>query len=130
MAKAMAKQIKQFYIGRSEKNWIKSYQLSYILRRCFSRTMWAVTASPVKDASWVLDAGCGDGVWSVLLALWHPQQRIVAMDIAEEGVRAAREAAEAHGVSDRIMFVVGDAERLPSRGGGEGVKQPLRLQQS
>lgn len=61
----------------------------------------------------VLDAGCGDGVLSVILALRRPETRIIAMDISEDGVREARAAAIAHGVADQISFVVADAENLP-----------------
>lgn len=110
---AASNKVKQFYRVRSETNWTKRYQSPYLLRRYFSRTMWEVTASHVKETPLVLDAGCGDGVLSVLMALWHPEQRIIAMDISEEGVRRAREAAIAHGVSERITFIVGDAENLP-----------------
>jgi SAM-dependent methyltransferase len=105
--------VKRFYQGRSETNWIKRYQSPYLLRRYFSRVMWEVTAAPVKEYPLVLDAGCGDGVLSVMMALWHPQQKIIAMDISEEGVRRAREAAIAHGVAERMTFIVGDVENLP-----------------
>ena len=110
-------QIKEFYRSRSETNWVKRYQSPYRLRRYFSRTMWETVAKPVKDSPLVLDAGCGDGVLSVLMAFWHPEQKVIAMDISPEGVRSAREAAAAHGVAKRMTFVVGDAERLPFRDG-------------
>lgn len=113
MAETVSEQIKSFYASRSETNWIKRYQSSYLLRRYFFQTMWKVIANPVKTSTLVLDAGCGDGVLSVLMALWHPQQRIIAMDISLEAVRRAREAAVAYGVAERTAFVVGDAEHLP-----------------
>jgi SAM-dependent methyltransferase len=106
-------EIKQFYRIHSETNWVKRYQSPYLLRRYFFRTMWEMTAAPIKSSPLVLDAGCGDGVLSVLMALWHPKQWIIAMDISEEGIRRAREAAIAHGVADKIRFIVGDAEHLP-----------------
>jgi SAM-dependent methyltransferase len=106
-------QIKAFYSTHSETNWVKRYQSPYLIRRYFSRTMWQVIARPVEDCPVVLDAGCGDGVLSVLMALWHPRQRVIAIDISQEAVCRAREAAIAHGVDDRMVFVVGDAEWLP-----------------
>ncbi len=106
-------QVKAFYKSRSESNWAKRYQSPYLLRRYFSRIMWTVTADPVRSCSMVLDAGCGDGVLSVLMARRAPAQRVLAMDITEEGISRAREAAMAHGVADRMAFVVGDAEHLP-----------------
>lgn len=112
-----SEEVKNFYKSRSETNWVKRYQSPYLLRRYFCQTMWAAIAEPINAAPLVLDAGCGDGVLSVLMALWHPQQKVVAMDISEEGVRQAREASIAHGVAGRMAFVVGDAERLPFKDG-------------
>lgn len=109
--------VKSFYRSRSETNWVKRYESPYLLRRYFSRTMWEVIGRPVKDCPVVLDAGCGDGVLSVLMALWHPEQHVVAMDISEEGVRRAREAAIAHSVVERMAFVVADAGRLSFKDG-------------
>ncbi len=109
--------IKDFYRRRSETNWVKRYQSPYLLRRYFFQTMWKAVTIPVKDSPLVLDVGCGDGVLPVLMTLWHPTQRVIAMDISEEGVRLAREAAEAHGVADRMAFLVADAENLPFKDG-------------
>lgn len=108
-----SKVVKDFYQARSETNWVKRYQSPYLLRRYFFRTMWKVVAEGVRSAPLVLDAGCGDGVLSVLMSLWHPYQKIIAMDISPEAVKRARDAAVAHGVADRIFFVIGDAEYLP-----------------
>ncbi len=110
-------EIKEFYERRSETNWVKRYQSPYLLRRYYFRRMWQVIGQPVKDCPLVLDVGCGDGVLSVLIALWNPKQKVIAMDISAEGVQRAREAALVHGVADRITFVVGDAERLPFKDG-------------
>jgi len=109
--------IKEFYRTRSETNWTKRYESPYLLRRYYSRTMWKVIAEQVESASLVLDAGCGDGVLAVLMARWHPCQMVIAMDISQEAVKRAKEAAVAHGVADRMYFVVGDAEKLPFKNG-------------
>lgn len=111
--KSNLEEVKVFYKTHAETNWTKRYQSPYLLRRYFFRTLWQVIATPVQSASLVLDAGCGDGVLSVLMALWQPQQRIIAMDISEEAVKRAKEAAIAAGVADRLAFVVGDAELMP-----------------
>ncbi len=117
MSEASSKQAKDFYKAHPDTSWVKRYESRYLLRRYFYRTRLSVTAKPVKSAYLVLDAGCGDGVLSVLIALWHPHQKIIAMDISEECVRAAREAAIAHGVAERMAFVVADAEHLPFKDG-------------
>ncbi|MGH7775234.1 MAG: class I SAM-dependent methyltransferase [Candidatus Binatia bacterium] len=105
--------IKGFYLTRSETNWTKRYESPYLLRRYFSRTMWQVTVDCIPKCPMVLDAGCGDGVLSVLMALGHRVQRVVAMDISLDGVRRTRHAAILRGVADRIIYVVADAENLP-----------------
>lgn len=109
--------VKEFYHGRSETNWVKRYDSPYLLRRYYFRTMWKVVAEQVRHAPLVLDAGCGDGVLSVLMALWHPDQKIIAMDISPEAVKRARDAAVAQGVAYRMFFIVGDAEHLPFKEG-------------
>ena len=106
-------EVKEFYKSRAETNWSKRFNSPNLVRRYFFRTIWDLVANVVRDAPLVLDAGCGDGVLAVLMALRHPGQRVVALDISEEGVRIARREACARGVSGRMFFVVGDAERLP-----------------
>ena len=109
--------VKDFYRSRSETNWVRRFNSPSVVRRYFFRTMWDLVAQVVGEAPLVLDAGCGDGVLAVLMALRHPGRRVVALDISEEGVRMAREAARAHGVLGKMFFVVGDAEHLPFKDG-------------
>lgn len=113
----MVNRVKEYYLSHAETNWVKRYQSPYALRRYCSRAMWKVIGLPVKECPLVLDAGCGDGVLAVLTAILHPEQRIVAMDISREGVRAGREAAIAHGITSRVAFLVADAEHLPFKDG-------------
>lgn len=69
---------------------------------------WA-DASGARAGS-ALDAGCGTGLFSVALA--QRGFRVTAADIAPQMVGAARAAARAAGVDERITFLVGDLEAV------------------
>jgi ubiquinone/menaquinone biosynthesis C-methylase UbiE len=60
----------------------------------------------------VLDAGCGDGWLSVILAK-RGAAIVEAFDISEEGVRAARQRAEVNGVAERCRFTTGSFYEIP-----------------
>ncbi len=59
----------------------------------------------------VLDAGCGDGWLSVILA--KRGATVEGFDISEEGVVTARARAEANGVTDRCAFEAASFYTLP-----------------
>jgi arsenite methyltransferase len=58
----------------------------------------------------ILDAGCGAGWLSRILAHRVPQGRVVGMDISDEMVHHAREASVA---AENLVFVVGAVEEIP-----------------
>uniref|UniRef100_A0A450S4R3 Malonyl-[acyl-carrier protein] O-methyltransferase n=1 Tax=Candidatus Kentrum sp. DK TaxID=2126562 RepID=A0A450S4R3_9GAMM len=60
----------------------------------------------------VLDVGAGTGVCLGPLEARYPGARVIALDLAEGMLREARRAER---VSERGLFVCGDAERLPFR---------------
>lgn len=57
----------------------------------------------------VLDAGCGDGWRSVIMALKGAS--VVALDLSPRALAAARDRASHHGVLDRIEFILTPIER-------------------
>jgi SAM-dependent methyltransferase len=59
----------------------------------------------------VLDLGCGNGQYAVLLA--KRGAFAYGCDISPIGVGIAREIATANGVADRCQFIVADATDLP-----------------
>jgi SAM-dependent methyltransferase len=61
------------------------------------------------DARVVLDLGCGGGQFLVDACSRAPKLRGIGLDISEPAVDFARQLAAAHGVADRVQFVVGDA---------------------
>jgi ubiquinone/menaquinone biosynthesis C-methylase UbiE len=60
----------------------------------------------------ILDAGCGTGYKSLILAEANPGAKIVGIDISEESVKLARKRLEHHGF-DNAEFHVLPIEELP-----------------
>jgi ubiquinone/menaquinone biosynthesis C-methylase UbiE len=58
----------------------------------------------------ILDAGCGAGWLSRILAHRVPHGRVVGMDISDEMIRHARESSVNH---ENLVFVVGAVDEIP-----------------
>jgi ubiquinone/menaquinone biosynthesis C-methylase UbiE len=67
-------------------------------------------APEIADAA-LLEAGCGDGVFSIELA--KRGGRVTAFDFSQTAVDAARRRAETEGVAASIQFSVADLHRIP-----------------
>jgi 2-polyprenyl-3-methyl-5-hydroxy-6-metoxy-1,4-benzoquinol methylase len=63
----------------------------------------------------ILDAGCGSGYKSLILAEANPGAKIVGIDLSEESVKLARERLKYHGFED-VIFHALTIEELPSLG--------------
>lgn len=64
----------------------------------------------------IADVGCGGG-WSTLaLARAYPDATVIGLDVDEPSIDAARSAAEAEGLADRVSFVVADGATLAGLG--------------
>jgi SAM-dependent methyltransferase len=61
----------------------------------------------------VIDAGCGDGWLSVILAK-RGAAVVEGFDISEEGVRVARRRAEVNGVAQQCRFAAGSFYSIPA----------------
>ena len=57
----------------------------------------------------VADVGCGHGASTIIMALAYPASTFVGSDYHEPSIIAARAAAEAAGVADRVQFEVASA---------------------
>ena len=64
----------------------------------------------------VADVGCGHGASTILMAQAFPKAKFYGYDYHPASIEAARRAAAAAGVGDRISFDVGAAKDFPSKG--------------
>ncbi|MEG4290387.1 methyltransferase domain-containing protein [Microcoleus sp. C2C3] len=63
----------------------------------------------------ILDAGCGSGYKSLILATANPGAKIVGIDLSEESVKLARHRLQYHGFENAEFYVM-KIEELPSLG--------------
>lgn len=89
----------------------KRYHSPYALRRYAHRRQWQIILDLIPERATVLDAGCGDGVLSVLLA--KKGCIVTGVDISEPNIKAAKEHASEEGMSDNTHFLLGDIENIP-----------------
>jgi SAM-dependent methyltransferase len=68
----------------------------------------ALSMLPNRNPTTVLDAGCGPGAQTLVLAEALPDAAIFALDTAEQLVAEARRRVEGHGFSDRVRVELGD----------------------
>ena len=66
----------------------------------------------------VVDAGCGYGASTILLAQAYPASEFLGVDVHPGSVQAARERAVEAGVADRVRFAVAGAADYPGTGYG------------
>jgi SAM-dependent methyltransferase len=64
----------------------------------------------------VADIGCGHGASTIIMAEAYPKSTFVGFDYHDGSIEAAREAAEAAGVGDRVSFEVASAKDYPGSG--------------
>ncbi|WP_341730465.1 methyltransferase domain-containing protein [Microcoleus sp. EPA2] len=63
----------------------------------------------------ILDAGCGTGYKSLVLALANPGSKIVGIDLSEESVKLAEQRLQYHGVANAEFYAL-KIEELPTLG--------------
>jgi SAM-dependent methyltransferase len=73
-------------------------------------------AAKLERGGTVADVGCGHGVSTILMARAFPNARFIGFDYHAPSIEAARDAAEAAGVADRVVFEVAAAKQFPGRG--------------
>lgn len=81
------------------------------------RSSVALARSHVTDTEGklILDAGCGSGYKSLVLAEANPGAKIVGVDISEKSIELARQRLQYHGF-DNTEFYVASIEDLPKLG--------------
>ena len=69
---------------------------------------WATSRSTDR----ILDLGCGNGAVTFLLAHWHPQLRIVGLEVQPALADRARRGARLNGLQSHIEIVEGDLRQI------------------
>jgi len=64
----------------------------------------------------VADVGCGHGASTIIMAKAFPRSRFFGFDAHAPSIDAARRAAAAAGIADRVTFEVADATSFPDHG--------------
>ena len=100
--------IKSFYKNHPDKINEKRASSPYLLRRYAHEQQYSSILQYVKPGMKVLDAGCGEGTLSVLIA--KKGALVTGVDISEPNVKAAQKYALDVGV--KVDFVTGDSERF------------------
>ena len=97
-------------IPRPETELLVESAIDWARRRTGANAQAPSTLDPrssiLDPRSLVADIGTGCGAIAVALAVHLPGARIIASDISPPALRLARRNAEAHGVADRIDFVL------------------------
>jgi len=102
--------IKNFYSGYSDKITDKRFNSPYALRRYAHLKQYEAFLRHIEPGMRVLDAGCGEGVLSVMLV-----QRgaiVTGCDLSTPNIENARRYAKEAGL-DSIEFMVADLEQIP-----------------
>lgn len=111
MTLATASENKEIY-GQLHDNIIdKRLNAVEPIRRYAHHSQYGIFLELIPPGSQVLDAGCGDGVLSVMLA--EHGCIVTGIDISHPNIAIAKKYAAEQGVADRTTFLVGDTEHLP-----------------
>lgn len=101
--------ISDFYTHYHDEITLKRHESPYWVRAYCHRGILDGFVSRVPAGATVLDAGCGEGVLSRLLA--KKGAKVTGIDISHKNISAAKRYAEEEGVP--VDFVQGDVENLP-----------------
>lgn len=102
---------KPIYSSFADKIFDKRFNSPSPLRRYAHWAQYQAFVDKISPGESVLDAGCGEGVLSCLLA--KNGVKVTGVDISEPNIAAAKKLAKEWGVEDKVSFQVGDAENLP-----------------
>ncbi len=101
---------KEIYTKYADHIHDKRFASKNALRRYAHISQYQSVIRQIYKGEMVLDAGCGDGVLSCLLA--KEGIEVTGVDISAPNIEAAKKLAKDWGVEDKTNFMVGDAENL------------------
>lgn len=102
---------KAIYSGYHDQILDKRFHATSPIRRHAHHEQYQAIANLIPAGATVIDSGCGEGVLSVLLA--QKGCIVTGVDLSAPNIASCKRYAEEQGVSDRVTFIQGDAERLP-----------------
>lgn len=108
---AAAAENKAIYTELHDQIIVKRFQAKSPIRRHAHHRQYQAFVDLIPAGSTVLDAGCGEGVLSVMLA--QKGCKVTGVDLSEPNIKASNVYAESQGVAEQTDFMVGDAENLP-----------------
>jgi ubiquinone/menaquinone biosynthesis C-methylase UbiE len=108
---ASAEENKAIYNALHDTIIAKRFDSPFPIRRYAHRAQYDAVLENVPAGATVIDVGCGEGVLSILLA--KKGCRVTGVDLSAPNIESAKKYAEDAGVSDRVTFLVGDAEHIP-----------------
>jgi SAM-dependent methyltransferase len=103
------RRVKQFYAQYRDAITEKRACSPYWLRRYAHSAIHDRTLRHVKPGLRVVDAGCGEGVLSILMA--ERGASVTGVDLSKGNLEEARRRSRARGLD--VRFIVGDCENLP-----------------
>ncbi len=101
---------KAIYTSLHDEIISKRFEAEYSIRRYAHRGQYGIFLELIPPGSTVLDAGCGEGVLSVMLA--KHGCKVTGTDISEPNIVSAKAYAQAQGVE--VEFLLADVERMPA----------------
>jgi len=101
---------KEIYRQYHDEIIAKRFHSPSAIRRYAHRTQYGIYLDLIPAGATVLDAGCGEGVLSVMLA--KKGCIVTGVDLSEPNIRAAEMYAREQGVEGRTTFQTGDIEQL------------------
>lgn len=102
---------KEIYTSLDDRIIEKRLKSSFAIRKHAHEMQWKAFVKHVPVGATVLDAGCGPGVLSLMLA--EKGCIVTGVDISEPNIVEAKKYALSKGLSDRVTFLTGDIEHLP-----------------
>lgn len=104
-----SKHIKDFYSGYADEIVDKRLRSPYALRRYAHEAQYQSILKHVKPGMRVLDAGCGEGVLSVMMA--KKGAIVTGCDLSAPNIEASKKYASEQGVG--AEFIIADLEKIP-----------------
>lgn len=102
---------KEIYTSLDDRILEKRLSSPYPIRKHSHAMQWKAFLDLVPAGATVLDAGCGPGALSIMLA--KKGCIVTGVDISEPNIVEANKYAESKGLKGRITFLTGDVEHMP-----------------